>query len=114
MDAKREEKSGRCRGEEEEEGCARFARFLARSFIREGPLPEIKPGKSPEARIAAFLRRLLSTGDILSAITTVFRRRRCRGSELLLSRSPSVKRAGPRARSDKAGLAMGVRYRIEP
>lgn len=74
----------------ESAGCVRnrgadspaFARFLARSFIRGGGRAvreEIKPGKSPEARIAAFLRRLLSAGDILSAITTVFRRRRCRG-----------------------------------
>lgn len=31
-----------------------------------------------------------------------------------LSRSPSVKRAGPRPRSDKRGLAGAVRYRIEP
>lgn len=48
------------------------ARLVAQSFIRRGaPLREITPGKSPEARIAAFLRRLLSAGDILSAITSI-------------------------------------------
>lgn len=34
-------------------------------------LDEIRLGKTPEARIAAFLRRLLSAGDILSAITGI-------------------------------------------
>lgn len=49
-----------------------FARLLARSFIRREPVVrEIKPGKSRETRIAAFLRRLLSAGDILSAITSI-------------------------------------------
>lgn len=40
-----------------------------RSFVR--GLSEIKPGKTPKARIAAFLRWLLSAGDILSAITSI-------------------------------------------
>lgn len=66
-----EKKEGQRWTRGEELDALASARLPARSFMPGEPVREIKPGKSPEARIAAFLRRLLSAGDILSAITSI-------------------------------------------
>lgn len=70
-------------------------------------------GKTPEAHIVAFVCRLLSAGDILSAINRYLDGKRCRSTAFtVLSRSLGAKRA--RSTDDKWGINLRIRYRIEP